>query len=110
VLQAADGAAALELMRAESLDVVLLDLLMPGCDGYDVLAARSNDPTLLRIPVVILSAHGPEDETITAESLMVWRDGGLTMAEVMRCSRACLDALLAPEGRISSGPTGAPSG
>jgi signal transduction histidine kinase/CheY-like chemotaxis protein len=96
VFQAADGAAALDVMRVESLDAVVLDLLMDGPDGYDVLTARSADPALRGIPLVVVSARGAEDESITADSLTFWRAGGLTMAEVMRCSRAGLEAILTP--------------
>jgi CheY-like chemotaxis protein/anti-sigma regulatory factor (Ser/Thr protein kinase) len=110
VLQAADGATALDIMRAESPDVVLLDLLMTGSDGYDVLAARSVDPALRAIPVVVISARGAEDETITADSLAVWRAGGLTMAEVMRCTQACLEAMLTPADSTEPAPTGALAG
>jgi CheY-like chemotaxis protein len=96
VLQAADGAAALETMRAQPLDAVVLDLLMDGPDGYDVHTRRIADPALQSIPLVVVSARGAEDESITADSLAFWRVGGLTLAEVMRCSHAGLAAILTP--------------
>jgi CheY-like chemotaxis protein/nitrogen-specific signal transduction histidine kinase len=96
VLQAADGATALDLMRAQRLDAVVLDLLMADSDGYDVLTARIDDPLLRGIPLVVVSARGAEDETITADSLTLWRTNGLTMGELMRCARAGLEAILMP--------------
>ncbi len=55
VLQAEDGARALALVEKEALDLVLLDLMMPGISGYDVLTllnlAKPFDPTLLRARV-----------------------------------------------------------
>ena len=47
VLQAEDGTIALALVEKEPLDLVLLDLMMPGISGYDVLASLKSDP---RIP------------------------------------------------------------
>ncbi len=44
VLQAEDGARALAMVEEEALDLVLLDLMMPGISGYDVLARLKRDP------------------------------------------------------------------
>jgi CheY-like chemotaxis protein len=103
VLQAANGADALALMRAQPLDAVVLDLLMDGSDGYDVLSARIADSSLRSIPIVVVSARGAENESITAGSLAFWKAGGLTLAEVMRCSHAGLASMLTPGD--SSEPT-----
>jgi diguanylate cyclase (GGDEF)-like protein len=56
VSEAADGVAALETARGERPDVVLLDLGLPGLDGFDVLAELRDDPALQTVPVVIVSA------------------------------------------------------
>jgi adenylate cyclase len=53
---AENGRQALELLRAEPFDVVLLDVVMPELDGYDVLATIEADPGLRRIPVIMISA------------------------------------------------------
>lgn len=58
VVQAADGAAALDLARERQPDVVLLDVQMPGMDGFAVCRQLKADPTLLLIPVVFLTGHG----------------------------------------------------
>ncbi len=55
VLQAGSGAEGLRLARAEHPDVITLDVLMPGQDGWEVLAALKNDPEMAGIPVVMLS-------------------------------------------------------
>jgi adenylate cyclase len=53
---AEDGRRALELLRTESFDVVLLDVLMPEVDGFEVLAQMQGDSDLRRIPVIMISA------------------------------------------------------
>ena len=50
VTLAEDGQSALDKMRAESFDVVLLDIVMPGRDGYDVLGEMKADADLRDIP------------------------------------------------------------
>ncbi len=58
VLEAADGERGLELALAEGPDVVLLDLMLPGRDGFSVLKAMREDR--LTAAVLILSARGEE--------------------------------------------------
>jgi adenylate cyclase len=52
----ADGQEALDLIRTGRFDLVLLDLLMPGLDGREVLARMKADPALQHIPVIMISA------------------------------------------------------
>ena len=56
VAEAADGEAGLAAARAERPDAVVLDVMMPGMDGFEVLRAMRADPDLAAIPVVILTA------------------------------------------------------
>lgn len=53
---AADGQAALDALRDSDFDLVLLDVLMPGLDGIEVLARMHEEPTLAEIPVIMTSA------------------------------------------------------
>ncbi|WP_427132081.1 GGDEF domain-containing response regulator [Pseudarthrobacter sp. S9] len=55
VIEAVDGAAALEQCRHLPPDVILLDIEMPGLDGYEVLAELKADPKLMDLPVVFLT-------------------------------------------------------
>jgi signal transduction histidine kinase len=52
---AEDGQQALQLLRTREFDAVLLDLIMPRMDGYQVLAEMRGDALLRRIPVIIIS-------------------------------------------------------
>ena len=54
--EAPNGREALEIMRAQRPDVVVLDLMMPIVSGWDVLKERSRDPELQQIPVIVVSA------------------------------------------------------
>jgi CheY-like chemotaxis protein len=63
VITAASGPQALEIARARMPDLILLDMIMPGMDGLQVLASLRAAPALARIPVIVLSAS---DEAGTA--------------------------------------------
>ena len=66
-LEAADGATALELVREQSVDVVLLDLKLRDEDGMEVLKRlREEDPAL---PVVMLTGHGGVEHAVKATKL-----------------------------------------
>jgi adenylate cyclase len=53
---AADGRRALELLGAERFDAVLLDILMPDVDGFEVLAQMKAEPRLRHLPVIVVTA------------------------------------------------------
>jgi len=57
---AANGVDALRLLRSAAFDLVLLDLIMSGLDGYQVLLKMKHDPALREIPVIMLSALDQE--------------------------------------------------
>jgi len=53
---AADGDEALELVRREPPDLVILDVMMPGSDGIEVCRALKEDPRTRQVPVLLLTA------------------------------------------------------
>jgi len=57
---AANGVDALRLLRSSAFDLVLLDLIMSGLDGYQVLLKMKHDPAMREIPVIMLSALDQE--------------------------------------------------
>ncbi|MBI3629188.1 MAG: response regulator [Candidatus Rokubacteria bacterium] len=69
VLTAADGEEALRLARTESPDLVLLDLIMPKVQGFEVLEALKRDPATAAIPVIVLSNLGQEQDVQRAITL-----------------------------------------
>ncbi|MCY4744406.1 two-component system response regulator [Pelomonas sp. UHG3] len=64
VLLAVNGAKALEICRRQAPDLIVLDIMMPGMDGYEVCRQLKADPATRRVPVIFLTAlTRPEDET-----------------------------------------------
>jgi len=64
VLTAVDGKEALDAIRNENPDLVLLDLLIPFMNGAEVCEQVKNDKTLKHIPIILFTAHS---DTMTAE-------------------------------------------
>lgn len=58
------GPEALEALRTESFDLVLLDIMMPGMDGYQVLETVKSDAALKDLPVVMISALNDTDSIV----------------------------------------------
>jgi signal transduction histidine kinase/AraC-like DNA-binding protein len=61
---AGDGRSAIELLNHERPALVILDLVMPGVDGFGVLEWMRADPRLSSVPVVVVSGHTPTFEQI----------------------------------------------
>lgn len=69
VLFALDGATALEIAYEQAPDLILLDAVMPGMDGYAVCAALASSSELQDIPIIFVTAlTQPEDETRALEA------------------------------------------
>jgi CheY-like chemotaxis protein len=98
VLRAYGGEAALQLLREKRPDAVILDLVMPGVDGYAVLREIRLQADLRDIPVVAVTARSYEAETVAAGAVEIVREGGLSIGELMACVRSSLDAIMAPNG------------
>jgi CheY-like chemotaxis protein len=60
VITAADGEEALRVARSAPPDLILLDVIMPKLNGFQVLDALKKDPTMAHIPVIILSNLGQD--------------------------------------------------
>jgi CheY-like chemotaxis protein len=96
VLQARSGQRALGLLRSQHPDAVLLDLVMPGMDGFQVLQAKQADAAIRDIPVLVVSSLDPTGEPIISEKLTVTRGGGLSARELLTCIRAISQSLALP--------------
>jgi len=69
VAEATDGDGAIAAARRERPDLIIMDLALPGTDGWEATRRLKADPELARIPVVALSAHamkGDEESALAA--------------------------------------------
>jgi DNA-binding response OmpR family regulator len=66
VMSAADGDAALRLIQEQKPDLVVLDSMMPGADGFEVLRRMKSELGLTSTPVVMLSARKQESDIVGA--------------------------------------------
>jgi CheY-like chemotaxis protein len=57
VLKAGDGSAGLAILEEYSIDMILLDLRLPGLNGWAVLREIKSTPRLSKLPVVVITAH-----------------------------------------------------
>lgn len=62
ILTANDGQTALDIIASSKVDLVLLDLMMPGIDGYGVIESLRADEKTKELPIVILSALNSNDD------------------------------------------------
>jgi two-component system, OmpR family, phosphate regulon response regulator PhoB len=69
VLEAKDGAGALDEVRRQRPSLVLLDVMMPGIDGWEVAERMAADPGTRDIPVVFLSARAAMEDRLRAQEL-----------------------------------------
>ncbi|EAR50212.1 response regulator [Oceanicola granulosus HTCC2516] len=67
----ADGTTALERLAAYPPDVVILDVMLPGRSGYDILQDVRHSPQLRHLPVLMLTARGQAKDRELAERLGV---------------------------------------
>jgi CheY-like chemotaxis protein len=96
---APDGREALDRLRSGTIHpaVILLDLMMPGMDGWDFRSEQMRDPKLAEVPVVIVSAAGFSHETIGTQ----FRPAGYVQKPIAR------DQLLGViRDLVRSGPPG----
>ena len=62
ILTATEGKEGIHLAVEEKPDLIILDIVMPGISGYDVLKMMKKDPDIKDIPVLIFSNLGQEEE------------------------------------------------
>jgi len=97
-LEAADGAAALETLRRNAVDVVVLDLGLPGIDGFEVIGRLRGAGS--GVPIVVLSSRG--DERGKVEALDLGADDYVTkpfgIEELLARLRAALRHRLQEQG------------
>ena len=64
VIGASNGVEGLERLHNENPDLVILDVLMPGMDGWEVLRRIEADPATAGVPVIMLTALGSDEDIL----------------------------------------------
>jgi len=81
IFEAADGATGLEMVRRDPPDVILMDLMMPGMDGFEVLEALKADEKVSNVPVIVISAKeltAAERERLSGQIDILMQKGDFT--------------------------------
>ncbi len=69
IVTAGTGEEALEKIKEPDIDLILLDLILPGIDGFDILKKVKEDPELKKIPVIVFSNLSSDEDIKRADSL-----------------------------------------
>lgn len=91
---AQNGTDALEMIKAAPPDLVLLDVMMPGMNGYEVTRHIRQNKSLPYIPIILLTAHA---ELSASEGLEVGADGFVRkpydIDELLNCMQSLLERI-----------------
>ena len=90
VSHAADGAAALVLLRQDPPDLVILDHMLPGMSGLEILTAVRADPESRNLPVMMLTARGRDREMAEEAGADRFMTKPFSNAEILAEVRAML--------------------
>lgn len=87
------GEEALQQMRLDPPDLLLMDLSMPGMDGYEVLREMKTDSRLAQIPVIILSGMAPDHAELLSGPIHIEKGEGFTFGQIARAVEVLLNVL-----------------
>jgi CheY-like chemotaxis protein len=94
--EAGNGRDALELMRGQLPDVVVLDLMMPFVSGWDVLKERAGNDDLRKIPVIVVSANrDPELATAVQSGICAFLPKPFDIGALSALVRSCITSTTA---------------
>jgi signal transduction histidine kinase/CheY-like chemotaxis protein len=93
VLQANNARRALDLLVSRQPDLLLLDLIMPEMDGFQLLQEKNLTPEIRDIPTIIISSQDPSGEPVVTDAIKVRRSDGLSVRELLACIQAFSEIL-----------------
>jgi CheY-like chemotaxis protein len=102
VRKAYSGIEAMEIMRRSPPDLLILDLLMAGMSGIEVIAQMKANPALVSIPVVLTSAYDASEVVAPAAygEIRLEKPQGFQPAELVRCVEALIDAITPSSNQV----------
>jgi CheY-like chemotaxis protein/anti-sigma regulatory factor (Ser/Thr protein kinase) len=92
------GAAAMEILKTLTPDLIILDLFMPGMNGFDLLDKFKTDPRLSRIPVIILTGADlsiEQQQQLTDSSKALFTQGLLKESDILKNMEEALQRIKA---------------
>ena len=98
------GDEAVAAFRTNPPSLVLLDIMLPGMDGWHVLEAMARDERLKSIPVYLVSAQDPSERPLISELCLATVKGGVPLNRLLRWSQEASTLLLAPESTSDPEP------
>ena len=104
VRAASNGAQALAMMRETQPDLVLVDIIMPDMDGWQLINLKNADIHLRDIPVIFVSAQDPSALPVASPAIVVSIDKGLPVGKLLHCALALSATLLQPDPGPGSTP------
>jgi signal transduction histidine kinase/CheY-like chemotaxis protein len=104
VVTASGGQEALQQLRRAPPDLMLLDIVMPDIDGWQVLASMRQDEEIPEVATFVISAQDPADHPLRSRFLLTTMSEGLSLSKLFRCSLEISRLLLEPEGALDPVP------
>ena len=96
ILEAGDGAAGLALAREKRPDLIFLDLVMAGLDGFEVLRILHSEPEFREIPVIVVTSKlltGAEREQVAASGGAILSKETFSSGEIAQTVRRILESM-----------------
>jgi len=104
VVTASSGEEALEQLRHALPDLMLLDIVTPDIDGWQVLESMTRDKGIPKAPTFLVSAQDPAEQPLTSRFLLATMNEGLSLSKLLHCSLELSKLLLEPEGALDPAP------
>jgi CheY-like chemotaxis protein len=83
ILQVDNARRALDMLESRQPDLLLLDLIMPDMDGFELLQQKSINPKIRDIPTILISSQDPAGEPVVTDAIKVRRSEGLSVRELL---------------------------
>jgi CheY-like chemotaxis protein len=84
------------MLHGQPPDLVLLDIILPDVDGWEVLKHKNQDDMIRDIPVIIISAQDPAVQVVTTDSMVTSIAQGIPVSKLLRSALDFSNLLLNP--------------